>query len=77
MSTITLKDKCIIQAQQINFLQLQSNYLIRELYKLKPDHEVFVKNPQLATTLKGVIDAEQRRLGQSANKNIGGPEVKV
>ncbi len=76
MSIITMKNKCIQQARQIGVLQVQTNYLIRELYKLKPDHEVFTKNPQLAATLKGVIENEQRRLEQSQKRDGVGTDGK-
>jgi len=76
MGNINIKDKLIQQAQMIRVLQVQGNFLIRELYKLKPDHEVFIKNPELAKTLKGVIENEQRRLDELSKQRGEGSGVK-
>jgi hypothetical protein len=40
--------------------RIEINYLLRELYKAKPDHEVFIKNPTLAKKVQDGIEQEKR-----------------
>ncbi len=60
MSNATLKEKIIIQAQTIFNLNLDISYLIQELYKLKPDHEFFTKNPETVEEVKRVMEAQKK-----------------
>jgi hypothetical protein len=60
MSEITLKDKVVLQASRLAVMDLQINFLLRELYKTKPDHEVFSANKNLAATVQAAVDSEAK-----------------
>jgi hypothetical protein len=60
MSIATMKEKIIYQAAQLNALQAELNYLIKELYKLNPSHELFEKSPEMAKSVKDAIEIEKR-----------------
>jgi hypothetical protein len=58
MSNATMKEKIILQASQLNNLQLRMNYLVQELFKANPTHDLFEKNPEMTKKVKESIDLE-------------------
>jgi hypothetical protein len=60
MSEATLKDKVMQQAIQLSVMGKQINFLLRELYKSNQEHEVFVKNTNLAATVKAAVETEAK-----------------
>ena len=64
MSKITIKEKVVQQATQLVIMGQQVNFLLRELYKSKPDHEIFIKNINLAAGLIN-SDGYTRRIRDS------------
>ena len=52
MSKVTQMDKVIKQAQAINILNNQVNFLLCELYTVKPDHKIFIDSPSLGEQVK-------------------------
>ena len=39
--------------------QQSNRYLLEDLYKIKPDHEMFAKDPALAESVKKMIEEQQ------------------
>jgi hypothetical protein len=60
MSNATMKEKIIYQAAQLNALQAELNYLIKEIYKLNPSHELFEKSPEMTKSVKEAIEIEKK-----------------
>jgi hypothetical protein len=58
MSNATMKEKIALQARQLNNLQAELNYIIQELYKSNPTHELFVKSPEMAEQVKKAVELE-------------------
>jgi hypothetical protein len=55
MSLTIIKTKVVEQAEKIAVMSQQMNFLLRELYRVKPDHEVFVQNVTLAKNVAEAI----------------------
>jgi hypothetical protein len=53
-----MKEKITLQARQLNNLQAELNYIIQELYKSNPTHELFVKSPEMAEQVKKAVELE-------------------
>jgi hypothetical protein len=58
MSLTLIKTKVVEQAEKIAMMTQQMNFLLRELYKVKPDHEVFTVNQVLAKNVSDAIKME-------------------
>jgi hypothetical protein len=69
MSNATMKEKIIYQAMQLNALQTELNYLIKELYKLNPTHELFEKSPEMTKSVKEAIEIEKKIESSTASKS--------
>jgi hypothetical protein len=69
MSEITIKEKVVQQATQLVIMGQQVNFLLRELYKSKPDHEIFIKNINLAVTVKAAVDTEVKNAKAKESTN--------
>ena len=65
MSNATMREKIILQASQLNTLQAELNYLIQELYKVNPTHELFIKSPEMAQQVKEAVDLENKKIEAS------------
>jgi hypothetical protein len=68
MGNATLKEKVVIQAKEIINLGLEINYLIQELYKVKPDHELFLKNPKMVEKIKQTLEAQTKIKKEETNQ---------
>jgi hypothetical protein len=62
MSNATMREKIVLQAAQLNALQAELNYLIQELYKVNPTHELFLKSPEMAQQVKEAVDLENKKI---------------
>lgn len=67
MSEVTMKDKVVQQASRIATMSQQINFLLRALYKSNPSHEVFLKNTNLAMTVKAAVETEDKNEEKSNN----------
>ncbi len=57
MSNATLKQKVIDQAKKNQFLRISDEYLLMELYKLKPDHQIFIANPKTVMRISEKLES--------------------
>ena len=52
MSEVTRSDKVVRQARVLTALNSQINFLLCELYTIKPDHKMFIDSPSLGEQVK-------------------------
>ena len=50
-----------------------ANYCLVELYRVKPDHEVFTKNPTLVAGIEKQIEAEKKAAEATAKQEAAAP----
>ena len=65
MSKVTQMDKVIKQAQAINILNNQINFLLCELYTIKPNHRIFMDNPSLGEQVKKLNELVAKQVSKS------------
>ena len=65
MSKVTQMDKVIKQAQAINILNNQVNFLLCELYTIKPNHKIFMDSPSLGEQVKKLNELVAKQASKS------------
>ena len=65
MSKVTQMDKVIKQAQAINILNNQVNFLLCELYTIKPNHKIFMDSPSLGEQVKKLNELVAKQVSKS------------
>ena len=69
--------KCLEAKVYLNELenaQSTNRYVLVELYKLKPDHELFAKDTALAEDLKKMVEAQKPKKAEGADNTISFPK---
>ena len=63
-----------IYLSELENAQNSNRYVLVELYKLKPDHELFAKDPVLAEDLKKMVEAQKPKKAEGADNTISFPK---
>lgn len=67
MSEVTRSDKVVRQARVITALNSQINFLLCELYTIKPDHKMFIDSPSLGEQVKKLSELVKKQVSKSNN----------
>ena len=67
MSKVTQIDKVVKQAQAITVMQQQINFLLCELYTVKPKHKMFIDSPSLGEQVKKLTELVKKQVSKSNN----------
>jgi GTPase Era involved in 16S rRNA processing len=65
MSKVTQMDKVVKQAQAITVMNNQINFLLCELYTIKPDHRIFMDSPSLGEQVKKLSALVAKQVSKS------------